>query len=192
MRSQRPSFGLYLDSPGGCGSSPCYWSLGSKTQSTGQRGKANPEPSKGHRWCRPGSTAGAGGEEGGGQRREGERRGWEGEEGAFVLASLPPQQSPGATISYANSDPSPKPEPPPPLGPSPTPSGCLSPLWVSPLRHLPPLHTRGAGALRPCPFRKETCPPPQPYISKVFSLWNSFYPDFTTAIILPRSGATKS
>lgn len=63
-------------------------------------------------------------------------------------ASLPPLQSPGATISYANRNPSPKQEPPPLLGPPPTPSGCLGPFWC---------HTRrGPEAL---PIRKRNPPP---------------------------------
>lgn len=51
-------------------------------------------------------------------------RGGEREERAFVLASLPPPQSPGATtISYANGDPSPSLSHPPLLGPLPLPLG---------------------------------------------------------------------
>lgn len=64
------------------------------------KGKANPVPSEGTQvgLTRLRDLAGEGG--------RGEK--WKGEERAFVLASLPPPQSPGATtISYANSDPSP-------------------------------------------------------------------------------------
>ena len=77
--------------------------------------------------------------EGGGKGKKGERRRGqegEGEERAFVLASHPPPQSPRATISYANSNPSPSLSHPPLLGPAPS-------LWVS--KHTCFTHTHRVG-----------------------------------------------
>ena len=77
--------------------------------------------------------------EGGGKGKKGERRRGqegEGEERAFVLASHPPPQSPRATISYANSNPSPSLSLPPLLGPAPS-------LWVS--KHTQVTHTHRVG-----------------------------------------------
>ena len=102
-----------------------------KPHPQGTKSKATPGPSEGAQvvWTRLRAQAW----EGGGKGKKGERRRGqegEGEERAFVLASHPPPQSPRATISYANSDPSPSLSHPPLLGPAPS-------LWVYTHTHTP-------------------------------------------------------
>lgn len=129
------------------------------------KGKANPVPSEG---TQVGLTRlrDLAGEPGRGEK-------WKGEERAFVLASLPPPQSPGATtISYANSGPSPslshppRPAPPPPSG-SLGRSGC-APSSFSP--YPPPILTHRHKGPEALPIQKKPAPGPQPLPLKVCRL----------------------